>query len=59
MARTERRRFIWDEDWTPHLDTSARDSKTQCWCCSKWKRPARRKERHDGKAKLRRAPEDV
>lgn len=57
MARTERRQWSWEYsngNTFCRLDPNGRDAKGQCWCCSGWKRPARRKVRHDAKAALRR-----
>ncbi|GAA1740446.1 hypothetical protein GCM10009809_39970 [Isoptericola hypogeus] len=59
MARTERRSW-GSADQTGgnlHLDPDGRDRKSQCWCCSGWKRPARRRDRHEAVATLRRGQE--
>lgn len=59
MAHTERRRWIPAATYgdSPRLDPNGRDTKTQCWCCSRWKRPDRRARRHTAKALLRHSPE--
>ena len=58
MAHTERRGWVTVDALGPtRLDDSQRDRKGRCWCCSGWKRAARRDDRHKARAALLRDPE--
>lgn len=52
MSHTTRVRLHYAADGT-RVDREARDNKGQCWCCSGWKRVARRAERRDARDAIR------
>jgi len=59
MARTERRAWVSaaDSGGNMRIDPNGRDHKGRCYCCSGWKRPERRRDRHTANQALRQGKE--